>query len=850
MANNSNIPIIRLKESDIISESMHIINQNFESIANNYDISNFKWEQYSKKIMEEINKLKKSNDRNNINITKTIDDLNERMDNISSENDIQSMVNKAILEAGQDLSGFIKELAGQQIDKALGTYVKSSQLIRQLSGYATQTDLDGYATKTDLGRYVTNDDLGEYVKEDELPNYDLKYVSSNAFDTFKADASKQYASASRIVSNNKLYRTAEGYLVYDSDGDEPEQHIAGGTSRFKTIEEFYNNNVIKNKIDPTGKGIEDPDVTAALITEIEKTFRVISTELSLFKQEVKDGSALFNIVAAVENPETGKPVAASIFGYADKDGSKLMLNADQINLSANHKLKLGTGTFELKSNNLTIDESGLVLTGNNGKTRIGVDGILHARGADIQGDITANKFISNPSQTTETIGSDVWTFERSSVMDDHEFRVSSSRTKGSTVMEPSHIYITILPEYTLENQQENQDLWNDSDNGKLMGVPVLCFEYNGKPYYLTPGVWKSSGGSTARSNIYWGKLSDIYSGFEYMGNLSSKANYRLAFTNYHIFKPSVNNELVSYVSKPFYRVYYDTSNLSGDDLTNANTWLDNNGLRNSAGVYSISDNAANYGTSVGNTRDITESMCNIFGGMKFTGKIFKTPVTTINKNSLYTSIHTIETYLSLNGSIVNYICSEDVFGWDNNWTPTIDCVDSYTQTNYGGDFIQFLHNVYSELDSGTRNCKAAKKVEYTYSEDYNNGVKTGSNVTGIYVKTTYGIVVDLSDKEAVNRGGNREIFNVTTAEILVSFNSYFDYSSSPINESSVVSTITNSLKSSSLSEQDIQNHIRFEGVIWGIPKNTTTPDDEPIVTYGNVNLNTWRSETIFQEIDS
>ena len=196
---NTNIPIIRLKESDIISESMHIINQNFESIANNYDISNFKWEQYSKKIMEEINKLKKSNDRNNINITKTIDDLNERIDNISSENDIQSMVNKAILEAGQDISGFIKELAGQQIDKALGTYVKSSQLTRQLSGYATQTDLDGYATKTDLGRYVTNDDLGQYVKKDELPEYNLDYVSSNAFDSFKADASKQYASDNRSL---------------------------------------------------------------------------------------------------------------------------------------------------------------------------------------------------------------------------------------------------------------------------------------------------------------------------------------------------------------------------------------------------------------------------------------------------------------------------------------------------------------------------------------------------------------------------------------------------------------------------------------------------------------------------
>ena len=37
-----------LKESDIISQSVNTINQNFKTIINNYDIANFKWEQYSK----------------------------------------------------------------------------------------------------------------------------------------------------------------------------------------------------------------------------------------------------------------------------------------------------------------------------------------------------------------------------------------------------------------------------------------------------------------------------------------------------------------------------------------------------------------------------------------------------------------------------------------------------------------------------------------------------------------------------------------------------------------------------------------------------------------------------------
>lgn len=793
---DKNIPIIPLKESDIISQSVNTINQNFYTIRDNYDIANFKWEQYSKKITDEIEKLKRHCDKSNIDIARSVDSLNTRIDNITDLNDIQTQINNAIMNANLELTGFISDLAGQQVANAMGGYVKTSSLDNKLKGY----------------------------------------VASSAFETYKSDAKNRTASSSLIVANSKFATIKDKGVDYLIKSD-------GAISQYKTIEEYWEKEAKSSYPD-----LSDADTLNDFIGDCETKFKTVSTELANISAKVGQGSAQVDIIAAVEG-EGGKDITAAIFAKATQYGSEIQLNADNIHLSSNKKLKLNSDTFELKSNNLIINESGLILTGNNGNTRIGLDGILYARGADIQGDITANKFISNTSQTTETIGSDVWTFERSSVMDDHEFRVSSLRKKGNTDMSPSHIYITILPEYTLDDQQENPDLWDASVEGKLMGVPVLCFEYNGKPYYLTPGVWKSSGSSTAKSNIYWGKSGDIYAEFDYMGNLSSKVNYRLAFTNYHIFKPSVNNELVSYVSKPFYRVYYDTSKLSGDELTNANAWLDNNGLRNSAGVYSISDKATNYGTSIGSTRDITESMCNIFGEMKFTGKIFKTPITTINKKSSYTPIHTIETDLSLNGSIINYICSENVFGWDNNWTPTIDCVDSNNQ-NHGGDFIQFLRDVYIELNNGTRKCKAAKKVEYTYSENYNNGVKTGSDVTGIYVKTTYGIVVDLSGKNAINYGGNGEQFDVTTAKILVSFNSYFDYSSRPISESNVDQTITDSLKSSSLSEQDIQNHIRFEGVIWGIPKNTSAPNDEPIATYGNVNLDAWRYETIFQEIDS
>ena len=89
-----NIPIIYLKESDIISQSVNTINQNFKTIRDNYDIANFKWEQYSKKITDEIEKLKRHCDKSNIDIARSVDSLNTRIDNITDLNDIHTDSNQ------------------------------------------------------------------------------------------------------------------------------------------------------------------------------------------------------------------------------------------------------------------------------------------------------------------------------------------------------------------------------------------------------------------------------------------------------------------------------------------------------------------------------------------------------------------------------------------------------------------------------------------------------------------------------------------------------------------------------------------------------------------------------------
>ena len=387
--------MVILRDSDIISDSMHKINYNFELIENREDVNDYKLVKYSKQINDEIKNLKERVDKNNIILSNSIDRLSGEISSSGSSADIQAKVNNAIMNANSLISDMVTSLAGQQISDALGLYVKSSELTSKLEGY------------------ITSDDLGNYVTRDELPDGTVDYVSSTAFDAFKADAAKSSAAASRIVSNNKLYRI-DGYLVYNSDGDEPVSHVGGQKSTYKTIEEVYD--AIKNTIDPSNKGMDDPDVTNALIKFVESTFRTVASELSLFKQEVAEGVASFDIVAAVDpdqNPETGKQVAASIFGYADKDGSKLELNADQITLSADHKLKLETGTFTINSTNFKVKDNGdVVVKGDITATSLTLEGdaqtdINNLIQSGVESGIQSNNTIKNAlTNLINTVGTD------------------------------------------------------------------------------------------------------------------------------------------------------------------------------------------------------------------------------------------------------------------------------------------------------------------------------------------------------------------------------------------------------------------------------------------------------------
>lgn len=141
--------------------------------------------------------------------------------------------------------------------------------------------------------------------------------------------------------------------------------------------------------------------------------------------------------------------------------SNITLDADRININADHKLSILTnGAFELSSDNCSIDATGK----------------LWARNAEISGDITTSQLIA-----TSASGN------RKTTINANSFEITST---GDTT---SSLSITIIDDMsTVEGYDSAPDELKSAKN-----VPTLCMEYGEKKYYLWPGAWKSiSSGNT------------------------------------------------------------------------------------------------------------------------------------------------------------------------------------------------------------------------------------------------------------------------------------------------------------------------------------------------------------------
>lgn len=187
---------------------------------------------------------------------------------------------------------------------------------------------------------------------------------------------------------------------------------------------------------------------------------IVSTLSQIVTKDKEHDTAISSLQSSIDGH------TASIKTMVTKDEmnsiiSNITLDADRININADHKLSILTnGAFELSSDNCSIDATGK----------------LWARNAEISGDITTSQLIA-----TSASGN------RKTTINANSFEITST---GDTT---SSLSITIIDDMsTVEGYDSAPDELKSAKN-----VPTLCMEYGEKKYYLWPGAWKSiSSGNT------------------------------------------------------------------------------------------------------------------------------------------------------------------------------------------------------------------------------------------------------------------------------------------------------------------------------------------------------------------
>lgn len=701
--------IIKIKKTDIISDSVDVINQNFDIIQGIIESDNYVKSLQLGDIETRLNNLENKNNQNFSDLVKDLNDLTEKIEDEFDENNIQDMINKSLTKSASDLEDFIKRTAGQQVYKALGPYATTStidgKIEQKLQGYLKQGDLDEY------DNYVKNELLAQYNK-------------SSAFTQYQSDADRKYAEVSTIVANSKFY------FEKNSNGVDCLYSVTEpvGITNYTSIEDFYDkgkvtldsngkvvglgSKPVKEVVDPTNAGLTDLTVLKNLIQICEKLFKTISTEMVTLRQSVGDGKAEFDIIAAIKGPD-GQDIAASIFAYADKEGSRLILSGDNINLNADKKLKLKSGTFELdskemslnsdgkltiNSENLKLNDDELMMKGNiyatnqnnqitagiigarkntNGNNRvvrffagtestkegdeyklleedienakfkvyddghvvakdielvfngnhtsIDEDGILHANGAEISGNIQANEFFStNTFSTTvekenKNYTGDI-TYE--ATINNNLFKISADGvlkcedddSKIEIKGKENYLAFKILPQLS----NENPDITEDGNTAQyLYGVPTLTMYYKGKPFYLNPTCWMSaSNAGVNTSNMRWIKQYDVYTcNFLVSSKTTSTGQMDSGKIGYTIFSTSNSSFFVKKIEDEICRMtvlsYSDNESDELGYLQNANLLINEN-----EGVFIRKSDLGNppkyYGTESGSNTNITPNTCAIF----------------------------------------------------------------------------------------------------------------------------------------------------------------------------------------------------------------------------------------------
>lgn len=845
-----------LNPSDIISESMNTINENFRAIASSEDVTEYKLLQFSKDFRKELDDLKVGIDYMQLGILNSVDKLNNRITTLPSMDNIQDAIDAAISNANINIEEFITLTARTEVGSALGGYAKTSYV-------------DG-----------------------EILNI------SSAFTSYKTNAEKKQAEASMVVANSTFLLGEHGKFIWKTDA-------YGGTvdeeSNYAKIQDYYYALSPSEKSDVDRNSeydnkLEDPDVIQRLAQLCQKRFKTIATELANLTLEVGDGVSRTSIVNAVKGSRgTGEDedIVAAIFVEATKDGSQITLDADKIAInSTNFKvnptthevtvkgkitatsLVIGgndltkpagarafvqayqsydggeggsgdyepyddgwlTGAFQeinaadgvLLAGNLLVGNSegnvtagmmGASTSGNdlrfwagsdfNGRTNapfqvyedghvvlndlvIGEegdntritpnDGKLIAKNAEITGNITANTFSSESGVKSLDSGG---TYTIGTYINSEQFLVSAKTTKNNQTND-AKIYITVLPELSLNNiDGVPEELLSSASDGKLIGVPVLCFEYKGLQYYMTPGAWRSTGsGGGNTSNMYFNQETNIDTSISFANSQRTLCEQHSEYQNAYVFNQNRNvgsgstSYILTRVSGKKYEFGYDYGSLSSSEITDANTILINNGLSIGKVGVNIPANSGYIYNSLSKTPITTENAQNfatrLYTGVTYEGVADEYEYITPDSGEMYSVITSID---GINPNIISWLKNrvfemETANGGSWSWAYDFDSNVSMVEILKN---INPFNNYRGNDNANLMYCEVTKRVSGGNKVKYSNGSVTTIDTTEAYGLYSCEFAIYYNDSNTIGvtlNNGTNKTYKIENVSIEVTYGMY------------------------------------------------------------------------------
>ena len=328
-----------------------------------------------------------------------------------------------------------------------------------------------------------------------------------ALQSLSTDVNSHFTSLENTVANGRYLTDDSGYLLMtdDSTGEWVRAKTSTGadTSMFSEVSDTY----------------------------VSKLVSIVN-ELATVAETVSKGVSCVDILAFVSGSDGEMHSAGAVF-QASQDGSSIAFQADNIGIHSSH---------------FNLDKDGITLNTNGGRTSIDSNGVLHANGAIINGNIKADQFEAQKYVDVEPSGYE-GTLDKKTIIDANQFLIKATGTLqetggGSGTREiDNSLFITIIDE--VDNTGGDASLGNT-----LYGVPTLCLIYDNKQYILDPRMWKSLTPSTS-SNMRWVSQ---FSGPTYTWSEPTQTNYFLKTSNLgtsgnskygYIFRPEDNKNFLN-----------------------------------------------------------------------------------------------------------------------------------------------------------------------------------------------------------------------------------------------------------------------------------------------------------------